>query len=269
MQLNNDHDHNDISNELDDIIVKMLIPITNSLLMKTKELREKKLEFRKELNEMKHKRQALIQKRKRLEKQKTIHEKNLNGDFSNTKVCEELLKLRTKKLQFNYDLINLIKEKSNIEKKKKLEIKDSFECMNRINKSSYSVSKNNNNINKSFSIDKSYNKSLTKTITTVTPNKTDINSFKKNEKNKNSYMRNKSSDNNRNSNKGRTDISREIEHLINNYTSKKKDAKTYNSESTENFNDGLIQIKELNKETKEIEKDLKAMMDNLLNDENE
>ena len=142
MQLNNDHDHNDISNELDDIIVKMLIPITNSLLMKTKELREKKLEFRKELNEMKHKRQALIQKRKRLEKQKTIHEKNLNGDFSNTKVCEELLinyinfvdkkesdfikskddfyelKLRTKKLQFNYDLINLIKEKSNIEKKK-------------------------------------------------------------------------------------------------------------------------------------------------------
>ena len=60
MQLNNDHDHNDISNELDDIIVKMLIPITNSLLMKTKELREKKLEFRKELNEMKHKRQALI-----------------------------------------------------------------------------------------------------------------------------------------------------------------------------------------------------------------
>ena len=293
MQLNNDHDHNDISNELDDIIVKMLIPITNSLLMKTKELREKKLEFRKELNEMKHKRQALIQKRKRLEKQKTIHEKNLNGDFSNTKVCEELLinyinfvdkkesdfikskddfyelKLRSKKLPFNYDLINLIKEKSNIEKKKKLEIKDSFECMNRINKSSYSVSKNNNNINKSFSIDKSYNKSLTKTITTVTPNKTDINSFKKNDKNKNSYMRNKSSDNNRNSNKGRTDISREIEHLINNYTSKKKDAKTYNSESTENFNEGLIQIKELNKETKEIEKDLKAMMDNLLNDENE
>ena len=56
---------NDITNELDDIIVKFLLPITNSLLMKTKEIREKKQEFKKELNEMRHRKQALIQKRKK------------------------------------------------------------------------------------------------------------------------------------------------------------------------------------------------------------
>ena len=89
MQQNNDQIN--ISNDLDDIIVKFLLPITNSLLMKTKELKEKKLEFRKELTELKHKKQALIQKKKRLMKQKLIHEKNLNSDFSNSKVCEELL----------------------------------------------------------------------------------------------------------------------------------------------------------------------------------
>ena len=73
MQENNEQIN--ISNELNDIIVKMLLPITQNLLIKTKELKEKKIEFRKELSEMKFRKQALIQKRKRLMKQKAIHEK--------------------------------------------------------------------------------------------------------------------------------------------------------------------------------------------------
>ena len=126
MQENNEQIN--ISNELNDIIVKMLLPITQNLLIKTKELKEKKIEFRKELSEMKFRKQALIQKRKRLMKQKAIHEKNLNGDLGNTKVCEDLLinyinfvdrkendfikskedfyelKLRKKQLEFNQEL---------------------------------------------------------------------------------------------------------------------------------------------------------------------
>jgi hypothetical protein len=142
MQENNEQIN--ITNELNNIIIKMLLPITKNLLDKTKELKEKKFEFRKELNEMKFRKQALILKRKRLMKQKAIHEKNLNGDFSNTKVCEDLLinyinfvdrketefikskedyyelKLRKKQLEFNQELVNLIKEKSNFNKNKKI-----------------------------------------------------------------------------------------------------------------------------------------------------
>jgi hypothetical protein len=231
--------------------------------MKTKELREKKQEFKKELNEMRHRKQALIQKRKRLMKQKAIHEKNLNGDLSNTKLCEELLinyinfvdkketdfiknnedfyelKLRKKQLEFNQTLIQLIKEKTK-EKKKKFEKNNSFECIKRLNRSSHSISKN---INKSFSIDKSNNKSLTKTISTVTPdNKTNFNNNLKNNKKKNSYLRNKSVESSKNSKKNdRSNISKEIENLINNYSSKKKEVKSYNSNNSEDIiNNGCI-----------------------------
>ena len=293
MQLNNAHEPDNISNECNDIIVKMLLPLTNSLLLKTKELREKKLEFRKELIEMNHRKKALIQKKKRLKKQKTIHEKNLNGDLSNTKVCEDLLinyinfvekkeadfikskedfyelKLRKKQLEFNQNLLRLIQEKSYIEKKNNLEKKDSFECLKKLNKTSHSIEKNNHYNNKSFSIDKSNDKSVTKTITTITPNKTDHHSFIKKDKKENSYVRNKSIENDKN-NKNQMNISREIEKLINNYTSKKKEEdKSYNSETIDNFNDGLVQMKEINKEMKDIEKDLKDVMNNLLTDENE
>ena len=292
MQLNNEQ--NNITNELDDIIVKYLLPITNSLLMKTKELREKKLEFKKEINDIRHRKQALIQKRARFLKQKAILEKNLNGDLSNNKLCEEILinyinfvdkkekdfikskedfyelKLRKKYLEFNQDLVYLIKEKTNSEKKQKVEKKNSFECIKRLNKSSYSLSKNIKNVNKSFSIDKSNNKTLTKTISAVTPTKSIVNNIKTNGKKKNSYLKNKSIESAKNNNKNNINISREIENLINNYSSKKKEVKSYaNSESSENLDYGLIQMKEINKETKEIEKDLKDMMNNLLTEDNE
>lgn len=290
MQQNNDQIN--ISHELDDIIVKILFPITNSFLNKAKELKDKKLEFRKELNEMIHKKQALIQKKKRLMKQKAIHEKNLNGDLSNSKLCEELLinyinfvdrketdfikskedfyemKLRKKQLDFKKELIYLIKEKTNLEKGKKLEKNDSYECMNRLTKSSRSLSKDYKYINHNFSIEKSKNKSLTKTITTVTPEKTDFNEYNKNTKKKNSYYRNKSTDNMKTNSKN-NDISREIENLINNYSSKKNNIQSYNSEESDNYKNGLNQLKEINKETKEIEKELKDMMNNLLIDDNE
>ena len=289
MQLNNEEKN--ITNELDDIIVKLLLPITNNLLIKTKELREKKLEFKKELNEMRLRKQALIQKRKRLMKQKAIHEKNLNGDLSNNKLCEELLinyinfvdkketdfvkskedfyelKLRKKNLEFNQDLIRLIKEKSNSEKRKKMQKNHSFECIKNLNKYNVSLSKNIKNENKSFSIDKSNNKSISKAISTVTPKKADFNSNKKNGKKKNSYMRNKIIESEKNSNKN--NISKEIESLINNYSSKKNEVKSYNSNNSDNFENGLIQMKEINRETKEIEKELKEMMNNFLSEENE
>ena len=291
MQENNEQIN--ISNELNDIIVKMLLPITQNLLIKTKELKEKKIEFRKELSEMKFRKQALIQKRKRLMKQKAIHEKNLNGDLGNTKVCEDLLinyinfvdrkendfikskedfyelKLRKKQLEFNQELINLIKEKSTLEKRKKFKKKNSFDFSKRLDKSGYSIS-NMKNQNKSFSIQKPKNsKSLTKAVTTISPTKTENDEYQIKPKKKNSYQRNKSFDNEKTMSKNRADISKEIEKLINNYSSKKNHENSYDQESSENYDEGLSQLKEINKETKEIEKELKEMMNSILTDDNE
>ena len=291
MQENNDQVN--ITNELNNIIIKILLTITKNLLDKTKELKEKKFEFRKELNEMKFRKQALIQKRKRLMKQKAIHEKNLNGDLSNTKVCEELLinyinfvdkkesdfikskedfyelKLRKKQLEFNQELINIIKEKSNYDKTKKMKKKNSYEFIKRLDKSTYSIS-NMKNPYRSFSIEKPKNsKSLTKAITTITPSKIELDEFNKKSKGKISHQRNKSFDNEKTMSKNRADISKEIEKLINNYSSKKNIEQSYNSESSENYDEGLSQLKEINKETKEIEKEMKEMMNSILTDENE
>ena len=291
MQENNDQVN--ITNELNNIIIKILLPITKNLLDKTKELKEKKFEFRKELNEMKFRKQALIQKRKRLMKQKAIHEKNLNGDLSNTKVCEELLinyinfvdkkesdfikskedfyelKLRKKQLEFNQELINIIKEKSNYDKTKKMKKKNSYEFIKRLDKSTYSIS-NMKNPYRSFSIEKPKNsKSLTKAITTITPSKIELDEFNKKSKGKISHQRNKSFDNDKTISKNKNNISKEIETLINNYSSKKNIEQSYNSESLENYDEGLSQLKEINKETKEIEKEMKEMMNSILTDENE
>lgn len=291
MQENNDQVN--ITNELNNIIIKILLPITKNLLDKTKELKEKKFEFRKELNEMKFRKQALIQKRKRLMKQKAIHEKNLNGDLSNTKVCEELLinyinfvdkkesdfikskedfyelKLRKKQLEFNQELINTIKEKSNYDKTKKMKKKNSYEFIKRLDKSAYSIS-NMKNPYRSFSIEKPKNsKSLTKAITTITPSKIELDEFNKKSKGKISHQRNKSFDNDKTMSKNKNNISKEIETLINNYSSKKNIEQSYNSESSENYDEGLSQLKEINKETKEIEKEMKEMMNSILTDENE
>ena len=291
MQENNEQIN--ISNELNDIIIKMLLPITQNLLIKTKELKEKKIEFKKELSEMKFRKQALIQKRKRLMKQKAIHKKNLNGDLGNTKVCEDLLinyinfvdrkendfikskedfyelKLRKKQLEFNQELINLIKEKSILEKRKKFQKKNSFDFSKRLDKSGYSIS-NMKNQNKSFSIQKPKNsKSLTKAVTTISPTKTENDEYQIKPKKKNSYQRNKSFDNEKTMSKNRADISKEIEKLINNYSSKKNHENSYDQESSENYDEGLSQLKEINKETKEIEKELKEMMNSILTDDNE
>ena len=291
MQENNDQVN--ITNELNNIIIKILLPITKNLLDKTKELKEKKFEFRKELNEMKFRKQALIQKRKRLMKQKAIHEKNLNGDLSNTKVCEELLinyinfvdkkesdfikskedfyelKLRKKQLEFNQELINIIKEKSNYDKTKKMKKKNSYEFIKRLDKSTYSIS-NMKNPYRSFSIEKPKNsKSFTKAITTITPSKIELDEFNKKSKGKISHQRNKSFDNDKTMSKNKNNISKEIETLINNYSSKKNIEQSYNSESSENYDEGLSQLKEINKETKEIEKEMKEMMNSILTDENE
>ena len=282
-----------ITNGLNDIIIKILLPITKNLLAKTKELKEKKSELKKDLSEMNFRKQALIQKRKRLMKQKAIHEKNLNGDFSNTKVCEDLLinyinfvdrketefikskedyyelKLRKKQLEFNQELVNLIKEKSNFDKNKKFKKKNSHEIFKRTDKSTYSLS-NLKNPYRSFSIEKPKNsKSLTKAITTVTPSKIELDEPHKKSKEKTSHKRYKSFDNDKTISKNKSYISKDIEHLINTYSSKKNFVQYCNSETSENYDEGLSQLKEINKETKEIEKEMKEMMNSILTDDNE
>ena len=279
-----------ISNNIDNIIVKLLLPITKSLLIKTKELEEKKNEFKKEMIDMKNRKQALIQKKKRILKQIAIHEKNLNGDFSNSKLCQELLinyinfvdkketdfikskedfhelKLRKKQIEFKQELIRLIKEKKNIPSKNKIKKKYTFDYLKNSNHNeSYSMPKNKK-YNQSFSLEKPKNNYLSKGVTSaITP---DVNTIQKSEKNKNFYQRNQSAENMQTIQRNKTDISKEIETLINNYSSK-KDIKVYNSESTENFDEGLNQLKVINNDMKEIEKGLKEMVSNISIDDNE
>ena len=279
-----------ISNNIDNIIVKLLLPITKSLLIKTKELEEKKNEFKKEMIDMKNRKQALIQKKKRILKQIAIHEKNLNGDFSNSKLCQELLinyinfvdkketdfikskedfhelKLRKKQIEFKQELIRLIKEKKNIPSKNKIKKKYTFDYLKNTNhNASYSMPKNKK-YNQSFSLEKPKNNYLSKGVTSaITP---DVNTIQKSEKNKNFYQRNQSAENMQTIQRNKTDISKEIETLINNYSSK-KDIKVYNSESTENFDEGLNQLKVINNDMKEIEKGLKEMVSNISIDDNE
>ena len=279
-----------ISNNIDNIIVKLLLPITKSLLIKTKELEEKKNEFKKEMIDMKNRKQALIQKKKRILKQIAIHEKNLNGDFSNSKLCQELLinyinfvdkketdfikskedfhelKLRKKQIEFKQELIRLIKEKKNIPSKNKIKKKYTFDYLKNSNhNASYSMPKNKK-YNQSFSLEKPKNNYLSKGVTSaITP---DVNTIQKSEKNKNFYQRNQSAENMQTIQRNKTDISKEIETLINNYSSK-KDIKVYNSESTENFDEGLNQLKVINNDMKEIEKGLKEMVSNISIDDNE
>ena len=65
------------------------------------------------------------------------------------------------------------------------------------------------------------------------------------------------------------DVTVEKEKLPENDSSKKDEIKSNNPDNTEAFNDGLNQLKEINKDTKNIENDLKAMMDNFLDLDNE
>ena len=123
-----------IEKGIDDIIVKILFPITSQLLSKTQEIKRKRQELRNEINDMKQLKQSLIEKRKKLNKQKIQFENYMNGDFSNVKTCRECLinyinlldkkendflkdkedfyeiKLRRKNLEFNCMLMDLFTE---------------------------------------------------------------------------------------------------------------------------------------------------------------
>ena len=294
----------DTEKEIDKIIVQILIPITDELKSKTKEIREKRLELNKELSNMRQLKQSLIEKRKRLNKQKIIYEKHINGDFSNVKTCQECLnkyiniidkkqndflkdnddyyelKLRKKKLEFDNILIDLIKEKTNIEKKNKIKRKMSFEAPRKLNQSSHSINKN---LNKSFKSDignnnnKNKNKSITpKRVLKAQKSNNNKNSSKdknskvnRNLKRKNSNESNRTKSNEISKNNEISDISGEIEKLINNYSSKKNGRKSKNSKNSENFSDGLEKLKEINKDTKNFENDLKEIMNDFLNEEKE
>ena len=102
MEENNDETTN-LEKELDKIIVKILIPITDELKSKTREIKQKRLELKNKIYNIKQLKQSLINKRNKLNKQKVIYENNMNGDFSNVKTCRECL--------INY--INIIDKKQN------------------------------------------------------------------------------------------------------------------------------------------------------------
>ena len=65
------------------------------------------------------------------------------------------------------------------------------------------------------------------------------------------------------------DISGEIEKLINNYSTKKSMKKSINTINSDNYNDGLTQLKEINKDTKSIENDLKEMINSYIHQDKE
>lgn len=301
---------------IDDIIVKILFPITNQLLSKTQEIKRKRQELRNEINNMKQLKQSLIEKRKKLNKQRIQFENNMNGDFSNVKTCRECLinyinlldkkendflkekedyyeiKLRRKKLEFNNMLIDLINEEKNKEQKpkKKLKRKMSFEPPKKLNQSSHSIAKN---LNKSFKSDTSEAKTKGNKTKIVTPKKIERSkkdSYKANKvtkeniklkNNKNKTIKRKKTNESNVSKKNNNiekeekekegdapDISKDIEKLINDYATKNS-MKSHNSVNSETLNDGLNKLKEINKDTKNIENDLKEMMGYFKEDDKE
>ena len=317
-----------IEKGIDDIIVKILFPITNQLLSKTQEIKRKRQELRNEINNMKQLKQSIIERRKKLNKQKIQFETNMNGDFSNVKTCRECLinyinlldkkendflkdkedyyeiKLRRKKLEFNNMLMDLITEEKNKEQKpkKKLKRKMSFEPPKKLNQSSHSIPRN---LNKSYRSDTSETKQNANKTSTVTPKKMERskkNSYKAankpNKENKN--LKNSKKNSNKNSNKNlkrkktnesnvskknnnkenkeekekekeegdAPDVSKDIEKLINDYGTKNS-MKSHNSLNSETLNEGLNKLKEINKDTKNIENNLKEMMDYINNDNKE
>ena len=222
----------------------------------------------------------------------------MNGDFSNVKTCRECLinyiniidkkqtdflkekddyyelKLRKKQLEFNHLLIDLIKEHSNFDKKKKIKRKMSYDIPKNFNRSINSIPKNFNNSFISDINEKSKKKQVPKSVTPnrglTTKIKTKNSKEKEKNKNKNHNKKNDNrvkKNNTSISNNDRSDLSAEIEKLINNYSSKKSGVKTINTVNSDNYNDGLTQLKEINKGTKNIENDLKEIMNNYMNQE--
>ncbi len=185
-----------LEKDIDNIIIKMILPITDELKLKAKEIKQKRAEVKNEIYNIRQLKQSLNEKKKKLNKQKILYEKQMNGDFSNTKLCQECLtnyinimdkkqtdflkdkddfyelKLRRKQLEFNNLLIDIIKEQTNIEKKKNIKRKMSFDAHGKLNKSSSSIKKD---LNKSFkSTDsKGSNKSKNKLKNKI-PHKTEI-----------------------------------------------------------------------------------------------
>ena len=262
METNNEQ--TSLEKDIDQIIVKILLPITDSLESKTKKIKQKRLELKKEIYNIKQLKQSLINKRKKLKKQRIIYENNMNGDFSNVKTCRECLinyiniidkkqadflkerddyyelKLRKKQLEFNYLLIDLIKEKTNIEQKKRIKRYMSFKAPSKLNQSSTSKPKDD-------SKNKTINKSVTpkRVFKSQKSSSTNSNKLSNNYNKKNSKNLNKKNNDIENNDDLMPDISGEIEKLINNYSTKKSMKKSINTINSDNYNDGLTQLKEM------------------------
>ena len=291
-----------LEKEIDNIITKLLLPITDELISKTKELKEKRLEVKKNMYELRQFKKMITEKKKKLNKQKMIYENLMSGDFSNIKTCQDCLinyinlidkkqtnfikntddyyniKLRQKELEFNNHLLDIIKEKANIEKKKNIKRKMSYEIPRSSGKMGYSIGKNSNKkIFKYNTVEKFGGKRNERKVNkakNITPKKkfksqnNSIDSYKdkENSDKKKNIEKQNSKESNGSDNREVVDISGEIESLINNYSSKRTDGeKNPDSIIVDNYNDGITKLKEINKETKNIENDLKDIMDNFLN----
>ena len=264
-----------IEKEVDKVIQDIILPITKELYDKARDIKLKRLDIQKEIYDISQQKQSLINKKNKISKQRIIYENKMNADFSNIKTCKDCLinyinliekketdflrdkddyydlKLRRKKLEFNYLLLDLIKEKSKFDKKLNPKRKLSFDNSDNLNNSCRSVPKKLNKTDISISF-KKRNKNKT-----ITPDR-------KKSKRK-IEMKKINNESNESTNKD-IPISKEIEKLINNYSSKKNGIKNGNTVSSENFNEGLAQLKKINKDTKSLENDLKEIMNDIEKD---
>ena len=123
----------ELEKDVDKAIKKLVLPTIDELSLRLNEIKQKKQELRKEIKNLMLQKQALTNKRNRVNKLKNIYENQLNGDFSSKKLCRECLitytniidkkekdfikdkddyyelKLRKKQLEFNKLLLEIAK----------------------------------------------------------------------------------------------------------------------------------------------------------------
>lgn len=262
-----------LEKEIDNTITKLVLPTMDELSSRLDELKYKKQELKIEIRNIMMQKQALITKRNRVTKLKNIYDNQLNGDFSNKKLCTECLntyiniidkketdyikkkddyyelKLRKKQLEFNKLLLDIVKQNSLNEQKKLIEKKKSKKSL---------IS----------SIPKQQSQQSLKSMSSMENLKNSKKSFKNGRRASKGQKSESISKKNSIRSKGNyseEDISEYVSKLIQNYSSKKDGVKTTNSINSTSFAEGLNKMKELNKETKSIENNVKEILENIRN----
>ena len=266
----------ELEKEIDKSITKLVLPTMDELLLRLNEIKQKKQELRKEIKNLALQKQALTNKRNRVNKIKNIYDNQLNGDFSNKKLCRECLitytniidkkekdfikdkddyyelKLRKKQLEFNKLLLDIVKQNSLNEQKKLIEKKPTKKSFI----SNYSIPKQKS-LTSISSITNCNNKPKNKSRS-VTSNKINVVQKSTNLSKQNSIKSKYSGD-------VEDEVSLSVSKLIQNYSTIKDGQKTPISNQSTTLVDGLMKMKEITKETKSIENNLKEILDNIKN----